>query len=96
VGNTRGSQTGRPEGQIKDYSRNNLQKEHRFSQDFQIIGTFSRISQKGIIVGENPEAKIIEKTLLQEYNFFRIFLLNRFLSCKHSKIQVTYDQGCGR
>jgi hypothetical protein len=26
VGNNRGSQTGRPEGQIKDYSHNNLQK----------------------------------------------------------------------
>ena len=26
MGNSRGSQTGRPEGQIKDYSHNNLQK----------------------------------------------------------------------
>ncbi len=26
MGNNRGSQTGRPEGQIKDYSHNNLQK----------------------------------------------------------------------
>ncbi len=29
--------------------------------------------------------KNIEKTLLQEYKFFRIFLLNRFFSCKHLK-----------
>jgi hypothetical protein len=40
---------------------------------FRIFGTFCRISQKGIIVGEIPEAKNILKTLLQEYNFFIIF-----------------------
>jgi hypothetical protein len=30
-------------------------------------------SQKGIIVGGNPEAKNIEKTHLQEYDFFQNF-----------------------
>jgi hypothetical protein len=46
---------------------------------FQIFGTFCRIRQKGIIVGGSPEAKNIEKTLLQDYDdFFRFFCLRDF------------------
>jgi hypothetical protein len=37
--------------------------------DFGIFGTFSIISQKCIIVGGKSEAKRIEKTLIQEYEF---------------------------
>jgi hypothetical protein len=52
---------------------------------FGFLSPFGGITQKGIIVGGKPEAKNIEKTLLQEYHFFRIFSLKRSLSCKHSK-----------
>jgi hypothetical protein len=41
--------------------------------EFRIFGTFSIRSQKGIIVGGNPEAKHIEKTLLQKYDFSQKF-----------------------
>jgi hypothetical protein len=40
--------------------------------------TFSIIIQKGNIVGESPVAKHIKKTLIQEYNFLRIFALEIF------------------
>jgi hypothetical protein len=47
---------------------------------FGFFGTFCRISKKGIIVGGSPEAKNIEKTFLQENNFFSIFCLRDFCS----------------
>jgi hypothetical protein len=53
--------------------------------DSQILGTFYIISQKGIIVGETPEAKHIEKTLFQEYNFSQNFLHQRFLAVNFQK-----------
>jgi hypothetical protein len=40
-----------------------------YDLDFRIFGTFFIISKKYIIIGESPEAKQIEKTLLQEYDF---------------------------
>jgi hypothetical protein len=40
---------------------------------FGFFCSFCGISQKGIIVGESPEAKNIEKTLLQEYDLFQNF-----------------------
>jgi hypothetical protein len=43
-----------------------------YDLDFQLFGTFSIISKKGIIVEESPEAKNIEKTL-QEILFFSEF-----------------------
>jgi hypothetical protein len=39
-----------------------------YDLDFQIFCTFSIIIQNGIIVGGSPEAKHIEKTILQEYD----------------------------
>jgi hypothetical protein len=56
-----------------------------YDLDFQLFGTFYIISKKGIIVEESPEAKHIEKTLLQEYYFSQNFFVKIFVSCKHSK-----------
>jgi hypothetical protein len=54
--------------------------------DFWSFGTFNGISQKGITVrGKSRRKKNLEKTPLQEHNYFQKFLLKRFLSCKHSK-----------
>jgi hypothetical protein len=50
-----------------------------------IFGTFCRVSQKGIIVGRKSWSKKYRENTSPEYNFLRIFLLQRFLSCKHSK-----------
>ncbi len=50
--------------------------------DFGIFGTFSIISQKCINVVGKSEAKHIEKHLSRKMTFLRIFLLQRFLSCK--------------
>ncbi len=54
-----------------------------YDLDFSDFCTFCRISQKASLQGESPEAKNMQKMLLQEYDFFRIFLPKRFLSCKH-------------